>query len=73
MGKRCDWSCVPVITIPVYRAFCPVCGHKVYMHVWTEDNGDDSSTQRVKCGLCNERFKIVREYLAKGNDDDDLG
>ncbi|MBC7855911.1 MAG: hypothetical protein IAF94_20985 [Pirellulaceae bacterium] len=59
---RSDWSCVPVVTIPVFRAVCPGCGSPAYLHVWGEANGDGSTTQRVKCGQCNERFKITREF-----------
>ncbi len=58
---RRNWANVEVVYVPIYRPFCPRCGSEAFEHIRGEDNGDNSTTERVVCRDCSEPYKIVRE------------
>lgn len=56
-----SWSDAPLVF--VQKPTCPLCGSVDYQRIRTEDNGDGSTTKKVKCRSCDARFKIVYELL----------
>ena len=55
-----------MIVIPI--ALCPHCGGDDHERVRTCDNGDGTTTRRVLCRNCGERFKILLELPEAGSD-----
>lgn len=72
---RIDWAGVPVTFVPVVQPQCPSCRSERYIHVKGENNGDNSSTEKVICAECSKAYKICRERSLpeRGNDESDIG
>jgi hypothetical protein len=64
MVERIRWSDAPCVFIPIVKPACPACGCERFLHVRGEANGDGSTTERVFCERCSERYKIIREPVS---------
>jgi hypothetical protein len=65
-GRQDDcWANAPPVFITLPS--CPHCGAVGYKRVRTEQNGDGSSTKKVRCSTCTLKYKIVMELPETGN------
>ncbi len=51
----------------VTRATCPACSSPDYQRSRTENGGDGSTTKKVTCRRCLQRYLIVSELPETGN------
>ena len=62
---RRNWTTAPVVYVT--RAVCPYCHSPDRHPVWSDPNGDGSTTLHSLCGGCSKIYKVVFETPRNGN------